>query len=58
MQKNNKRAITATEIIMLQEAKYRVRMNYLMAKALVEGKVKSDVLRYAEMIVSSGEKNL
>ena len=45
--------ITATEIMMMEQAKYESSMNWKMAKALVEGKVDSVVLRYAEQIYYS-----
>lgn len=44
---------TATETMILEQAKYHTRMNWLMAKALVEGKVSSRVLQYAESVFES-----
>ena len=44
---------TATEITVLENAKYATLMNWKMAKALVEGKVSSHVLRWAENIYHS-----
>jgi len=46
---------TATAVQAMKQAKYTVKMNYEMAKALVEGKVSSQVLRYAEMVYQSGK---
>lgn len=44
---------TATAMQFAEESKYRLKMNYCMAKALVEGRVDSNVLKYAEMICKS-----
>lgn len=44
---------TATEVMFSEQAKYITRMNWLMAKALVEGKVSSRVLQYAESVYES-----
>ena len=44
-----KKPTTMTEIMMLEEAKHRAYMNWRIAKALVEGKVDSQTLRWAEM---------
>lgn len=52
MKANNKYK-TATEIILIKDLKRHSYMVWLMSKALVEGKVNSTVLRYAEEIYNS-----
>lgn len=42
--------MTATEVMFIENAKHTTLMNYRMAKALVEGKVDSQTLRWAEEI--------
>ena len=46
--KKDKGDKTMTEVMLMREAQARAKMNWLMAKALVEGKVNSRVLSYAE----------
>jgi hypothetical protein len=48
-----KKPTTATEVFMIEQAKHSAMMNYKMAKALVEGKVDSYTLRYAEDVYYS-----
>jgi len=45
-----KKVITATEVMIMEQAKYNALMNWRMAKALVEGKVDSRVLSWAEQV--------
>ncbi len=47
---NDKKIMTATEAQIIERAKYEAKMNYCIAKALVEGKVDSNVLRWAEQV--------
>jgi len=53
---------TASEIIwqerLARETKYVAKMNYLMAKALLTGKISSEVVRWAEELVSVYGKEL
>lgn len=41
---------TGTEIAIIEQAKYLSKMNWRMAKALVEGKIDSRLLRFAEEV--------
>lgn len=51
--KKHKLSPTATEVMLNEANEYYQRMNWLMAKALVEGKVSSGVLSYAEEVYES-----
>jgi hypothetical protein len=50
--------MTATEIAMVEQAKYRHQMIYKMAKALITGHLTHEVIKWAEMEVSIYEKEL
>jgi len=52
MKKQNK---TATEVMIQEEAVYLAKMNYLLAKALLTGKINSVIVRWAEEIVALHE---
>jgi len=55
MKKQNK---TATEVMLQEEVIYLAKMNYLLAKALLTGKINSNIVRWAEEIVALYKKTL
>lgn len=48
--------LTATAVVLQEEAKHRQEMLLKMAQALLTGKIDSQVIRYAEMIVDIAKK--
>ncbi len=46
----SKKDMTATEIMFMERARYQSEMVWLMARALVKGRVNSKVLKHAEMV--------
>jgi hypothetical protein len=56
--KNNKKFMTATAVQIQRDAKNKLYMDYLMAKALLTGQIDSKVIKWAEEIVYVYEKLL